>query len=46
MFGLGPVFQSLYPESAVPSGAGSSRVAFELDGGQCGNACEGGSRKS
>lgn len=42
MFGLGPVFQSLYPEGAVPSGAGSSRVAFELDGGQCGNACEGG----
>lgn len=28
------------------SGAGSSRVAFELDGRQCGNAYEGGSRKS
>lgn len=46
MFGLGRVFQSLYPESAVLSGAGSSRVAFGLDGGQCGNACEGGWRKS
>lgn len=42
---LGPGFENLYTESAVLSGAGSSRVAFELEGKQCGNAGEGALKK-
>lgn len=42
---LGPGFENLYTESVVLSGAGSSRVAFELEGKQCGNAGEGALKK-